>query len=97
MFLMWYNYHCGVIKSRFDTSDSNTSKETLITFEPVNPVSTTFLSDTEVILDSSPGLSGKNLLRSAPLVSEKNSKFVETEYTVQTSSKSEKLTSSKLL
>ena len=71
------------------TSDLNTSDEIVYCIEPINPVTINYVSDTDVILDSS---DNKNLL-SAPPISETNSKFSDTGPTVQTSSNSEKLNS----
>ena len=77
-----------------DTSDSNTSEETVYCKEPKNPVSNKFFSDTNVILDSTPDSSDDNNLPFAPTIWAKNSKFINTESTVQISSKCKKFNSS---
>ena len=73
-----------------DTSDSNTSEETVHYIEPVNPVNSILFCDTDLILDSSPDSTEKNSLPSVSLICERNSKCIDFVSTVQTSSKSEK-------
>ena len=80
--------------STIDTSDSNTSEETVYCIEPIYPVTNIFFSDTDVILDSPPDSSDSNILPSAPPVLELNSKFMDTESTVQTTSSFAKFNSS---
>ena len=77
-----------------ENSDSNTSEETVYLLEPLNAVTNIF-SDTDAILDSSAGSSKSNNLPCAPLVFEKNSTFINTVSTAQTSRNSENFFSPK--
>ena len=72
-----------------DISDLNTFEELLKCIEPKNPVANSFLSDTEVIRDSSPDSPGENNSPSASSFLERNSKSIDTRSIVQTSSTSE--------
>ena len=66
----------------------------LYVLEPINHVLNNFFSDTDAILDSSPDSPENKNSPSVPPASEMNSKFIDTGSTEQTSSNSEKFTSS---
>ena len=58
-----------------DTSDSNTSEDTVYCIEPISPVTNIFFSDTDENLDSSPDSSDNSNLPPGPPVLEKKSVF----------------------
>ena len=72
-----------------DDSDFNSSEETVYCIETINHLAYFFFSNTDVVLDSSPDSTENGILPSVPTVSERNSKFIDSGSTVQTSSNSE--------
>ena len=76
-----------------ENSDSNSFEKTVL-FKPKNPVTISFFSDSDVILDSSRDSTEMNNLASAPPVYEINSTFIDAGSNVQMSSNSDNFTSS---
>ena len=84
----------NMIFFKFDYSDSNASEETVYTFEPLNPLTTTSFADTDVILNSPLDSTQNKNLPFSPSVSEMNSKTKDAGYIVQTTTNLEQPTSS---
>ena len=79
---------------KIDTSDSNTSEETVYYTEIIAPVKIISFSDTHLLREESPDSTDNNNLPSARRISEINSKFIDTGSTVETSINSDPINSS---